>query len=106
MRKLLPAALAVLPLAAPADADEVFVDRSGMSYVKPDRVGPNPMQQYVSSEVLGAFVRTLGRPGFMEMFVRFTPDIVKPAPGRCMSYLIAGGLPMRPLHIGCLVSLP
>ena len=100
MRTLLLAALAVLPWAAPATADEVFVDRrSGMSYIEPDGAGANNPMQYVSCEVLGASVRTQGRPDFMKMFVRYTPDIVKPAPGWCMSYVIAGGLPMKPLHV-------
>jgi hypothetical protein len=100
MKKLPLAALAVLPLVAPATADEVFVDRrSGMSHIVPDGASPNNPMQFVSCEILGASVRTQGRPDFMEMFVRYTPDIVKPATGWRMSYLIAGGLPMQPLHV-------
>ena len=100
MKKLLLAALALLPLVAPATADEVFVDRrSGMSHIVPDGASPNNPMQFVSCEILGASARTQGRPDFMKMFVRFTPDIVKPAPGWCMGFVMAGKLPMQPLHV-------
>ncbi len=66
--------------------DRIVYDH-GFAYVQP--AGDQNPLSLISCEVLGASVLTQWRPGFNEMFYRFTPDLVKPAPGWCMPAVIS-----------------